>query len=193
MWIELTTRVYTYLWWNWIWTFGSCWKYDYLFIELIFPASYHPSPISICPNLISFLYLFSFYSALHLSDVWRFDLTSQQWALVGGSAVGNLLSSFPTLAIENPSTNNHPGGRKVTGSHAGLGANSSELWIFGGFGYGESSPSGYLNDLWRFKPISNSGTTYKLLRYISFLPSFRFSKNYLLNHIPIYSSLVSCQ
>ncbi len=136
---------------------GSTIIYLYLFIELIFPSSNHPLPISICPNLISFLDLFSLYSAIHLSDVWRFDLASQQWALVGGSPVGNLLSSFPTLAIENPSTNNHPGGRKVTGSHAGLDANSSELWLFGGFGYGESNPSGYLNDLWRFKPISNSG------------------------------------
>ncbi len=32
------------------------------------------------------------------------------------------------------------------------------LWLFGGYGYGSTTSSGYLNDLWRYDPATNQWT-----------------------------------
>ena len=36
--------------------------------------------------------------------------------------------------------------------------NTGKLWLFGGYGYGSTSTSGALNDLWRYDPETNQWT-----------------------------------
>ena len=61
-----------------------------------------------------------------LNDLWRFDGTNWTW-VSGGSSNGQ------------------------SGVYGTLGTASPSLWLFGGFGVAAVG-SGWLNDLWRFRP-----------------------------------------
>src|SRR5258706_14854039 len=62
------------------------------------------------------------------------------------------LPGRPTMGQQNiPASANTPGGRKhaVTWHDQ-----NNNTWLFGGFGYG-GNLLGYLNDLWKYNPVSN--------------------------------------
>ena len=74
-----------------------------------------------------------------LSDLWKFNMTSVQWAWMNGSKFANEPGTYGTLGVAGTSI---PGGRQATVSWIDSGGNQ---WFFGGYN------GGHLNDLWRFK------------------------------------------
>ena len=80
-----------------------------------------------------------------LNDLWRFNITSKEWAWMSGNKTTNEHGVYGTKGV--PDIENYPGGR--AGSVSWTDTDES-LWLFGGGGYAESSISGKLNDLWRF-------------------------------------------
>ncbi len=78
-----------------------------------------------------------------LDDLWRYDPATDQWTWMAGSS-----------AIAAQGTYHARGAAGSPGARGGGVAwkdASGHLWLFGGYGYGETSTSaGYLNDLWRF-------------------------------------------
>ncbi len=79
----------------------------------------------------------------HLSDLWRWD--GANWTWVSGSNLRNITGTYGTKGIANNA--NAPGGRA---SAAGWIDASSNLWLFGGWGYDSTGAPNYLNDLWRW-------------------------------------------
>lgn len=97
-----------------------------------------------------------------LNDLWEFNLSTNQWAWMGGSSVA--AGSCPTTA----SWCGQPGvyGTQLTSE---LGAipggrydgeswtdNNGNFWLLGGIGIDQDGNGGYLNDLWEFQPNSGS-------------------------------------
>ena len=76
-----------------------------------------------------------------------------QWSWMNGDKSPNVKSNYGTLGVALLS--NNPGSRigSVTWTDK-----DGNLWLFGGNGKGESSRSGYLNDLWKFNPSSHLWT-----------------------------------
>lgn len=86
-----------------------------------------------------------------LNDLWKFDLTTNNWTWMHGS---NLLNQY---TINNPiaplSPANKPGARAAGVTWTD---DNGKLWLFGGTGFPGSPSSGMLNDLWFFDPVSNN-------------------------------------
>jgi N-acetylneuraminic acid mutarotase len=79
---------------------------------------------------------------------------SLPWTWMSGTNAMNSNGVYGTMNI--PSSANYPGARE------GGGINwtdaSGNLWLFGGFGYPATGGSGYLNDLWKYDPLTNQWT-----------------------------------
>ncbi len=82
-----------------------------------------------------------------LNDLWRFNITSKEWAWMSGDKTRNEYGVYGTKGV--PDCANYPGARESSVSWTDT---NGSLWLFGGNGYPESGLDGYLNDLWRFKP-----------------------------------------
>jgi hypothetical protein len=98
-----------------------------------------------------------------LNDLWEFDITTKQWIWVSGSNVANQTGNYGAEATSNLSTGsaaNFPGSR--WGSVGWSDANSN-LWLFGGWGYGTSTtdPTGFLNDIWEYQRSSGQWIWWK--------------------------------
>lgn len=89
----------------------------------------------------------------YLNDLWEYDISSGQWTWISGSDTGEQSGSYGTIGISDAS--NIPGARSYAISWMD---SSGNLWLFGGFGYGSSDTSGFLNDLWKFSPASGQWT-----------------------------------
>src|SRR5687768_2143564 len=79
---------------------------------------------------------------------------SLPWTWMGGTSAASANGIYGTLGI--PSTSNYPGAREGGGiqwSDA-----SGNLWLFGGYGYPASGSQGFMNDLWKYNPVSNEWT-----------------------------------
>lgn len=79
----------------------------------------------------------------YLNDLWRYD--GSRWTWIAGSKLINANGVYGTLG--SASGANVPGSRFESVQWVDAGDN---LMLFGGFGYDESGPIGYMNDLWRF-------------------------------------------
>ena len=92
-----------------------------------------------------------------LSDVWKYNPTSNQWTWMNGSKTADTPPVFGTQGVASAS--NTPGGRGGSGSWIDA---SGNLWIYGGMGYdhGYRGGSGYFNlsDLWMYNPTANQWT-----------------------------------
>ncbi len=87
-----------------------------------------------------------------LNDLWKYNPGTNQWSWIKGSNTISQNGVYGTLGVAAPA--NGPGGR---GSAAGWIDGSNNLWLFGGFGYDDSSTfPDDLNDLWR---LTNCATT----------------------------------
>ncbi|MGB0430270.1 MAG: LamG-like jellyroll fold domain-containing protein, partial [Bacteroidia bacterium] len=75
------------------------------------------------------------------NDVWKWDGTN--WTWMYGSSTRNELGEYGTQHVA--STNNLPGARKASTVWQD---ENGFLWLFGGYGYGESGSQGRLNDFW---------------------------------------------
>ena len=94
-----------------------------------------------------------------LSDLWKYDITSNQWTWIKGDSVINLQGQYGTTGTANNS--NKPGSRY--GSIAWK-DNSGKLLLFGGYGFAATDYGtfgGSLNDLWSYSPSTNQWTWLK--------------------------------
>jgi len=97
-----------------------------------------------------------------LNDLWKFNLSTRQWAWMGGSKT---VPSCPemgdcgqpgvygTLGVHDAA--NIPGARFGAGSWTD---GKGHFWLFGGEGYDAKGASGFLNDFWEFNPSTNEWT-----------------------------------
>ncbi len=88
-----------------------------------------------------------------LSDVWAFNVTLQQWAFMGGSALPNDLGVSGTKGVT--SVNNYPKGRDTMLFCTNLLRNSS--YIYGGSSGTDPSDLWYVADA--VKVLASTGTT----------------------------------
>lgn len=92
-----------------------------------------------------------------MNDLWKYDLSTNEWTWVSGSDTGNQFGAYGTKGVA--SAGNIPGGRVwgVTWMDA-----QGDLWLFGGAGAGASTTSNcsgcQLNDLWKYDPSTNEWT-----------------------------------
>ncbi len=86
----------------------------------------------------------------YLTDMWRFDLATGQWAWMQGAKTIGARGVYGTSGVAGPL--NHPGGRKYASAWAD---SSGRLWLYGGKGYADTTTSeGYLDDVWMFDTVS---------------------------------------
>jgi len=89
-----------------------------------------------------------------LNDLWKFDPVSDCWTWVSGAKVTNQTGSYGI--ISQPSDTNVPGARENAVSWTDA---SGNLWLFGGYGVDSVNlAGGYLNDLWKFNPVTSQWT-----------------------------------
>jgi hypothetical protein len=88
------------------------------------------------------------------NDLWKFDVSSQNWTWMKGSSGTNQWGTYGTKGIA--ASGNVPGSRY--GATAWTDANG-DLWLFGGIGY-PASPMQYmyLNDLWKYNIATGNWT-----------------------------------
>jgi len=93
-----------------------------------------------------------------LNDVWKYDISLNEWTWVNGSNVEDQNGSYGSIGTSAPS--NIPGGRE--GASAWKDA-SGNFWLFGGDGWDATttSGSGLLSDLWKYSPANNEWTWMK--------------------------------
>src|SRR5690606_11483774 len=93
-------------------------------------------------------------NAEFISDLWRFNPTTNEWTWMHGDTIPGQYGIYGTQGIGDPF--NNPGVRDGSASWTDSDGN---LWLFGGeifdpFG----GPAGYYNDLWKFDINSNEWT-----------------------------------
>lgn len=93
-----------------------------------------------------------FASEVLTADLRRYNFETQSWDLISGTESVNASGVYGNL--NEPSANNHPGGRQA--SHGWI-ANDS-LFIFGGEGYDKNGEMGFLGDLWLYDIGDNTWT-----------------------------------
>ncbi len=76
-----------------------------------------------------------------------------EWTWMSGSNTSAQLGAYGIKGI--PAAANVPGARQGSISWTDSDGN---FWLFGGLGYGTTTTSGHLNDLWRYDPITNEWT-----------------------------------
>ena len=90
-----------------------------------------------------------------LNDLWKYNLSSNQWTWINGDNTPNQVGIYGTQGT--PATGNQPGGRRFAKTWQDGGG---KFWLMGGLGYGASGP-GNLNDLWKYDPATNQWTWVK--------------------------------
>lgn len=95
-------------------------------------------------------------SAQVLNELWKYTISTNEWTWMKGSKIGGQLSIYGTQTI--PNNSNCPGGRNLS---VGWTDNNGNLWLFGGSGYAASATNGWLNDLWKYNPLTNQWTWMK--------------------------------
>lgn len=90
----------------------------------------------------------------YLNDVWRFNVSTNQWTWIKGSSLRNQASVFGTQSL--PSGANTPGGRNISASWVD---NEGNLYVQGGYGVSTNTAVGQnLNDMWKFNVSTNQWT-----------------------------------
>ena len=83
-----------------------------------------------------------------LGDLWRYNPSTREWAWMKGALTTNTVGNYGVQGVAAAS--NAPGARIGPVAWTDTQGN---LWMYGGFGYGESggmSSMGTLNDLWKY-------------------------------------------
>ncbi len=90
-------------------------------------------------------------SNFSLNDIWKYDLTTNNWTWVQGDSIANKLGNYGTINISSPT--NEMGARS---RHNSWVESSGKVWIFGGQGYSSAGGNGNLNDLWSNSSVPTS-------------------------------------
>jgi hypothetical protein len=85
-----------------------------------------------------------------MNDLWKFDGTN--WTWMSGSDTINQYGVYGT--IKTPAAGNVPGARACCLSWTD---SKGKFWLFGGEGFASGS-YGFLNDLWKYDPVTNMWT-----------------------------------
>jgi len=85
-----------------------------------------------------------------LNDLWRFNISTNEWTWMTGSTVINTTATYGTKGVS--SATNDPGGRC---SYTKWKNNPDNFWIYGGV---PLNPFGPLDDMWRYVLSSNEWT-----------------------------------
>ena len=88
-----------------------------------------------------------------LNDLWKYDPTTDEWTWVSGSNTCLQKGIYGTKGTATSS--NIPGTRNSAVSWID---SSGKLWLFGGSGFDWIPFRGFLNDLWKYDPITNEWT-----------------------------------
>lgn len=91
-----------------------------------------------------------------LNDLWKYNISTNQWTWVHGSNSNAQGGTFGTINV--PSPLNVPGARGG-GQHWTDAAGN--FYLFGGFGYDASSNLDNINDLWKYSASTNQWTWLK--------------------------------
>lgn len=89
-----------------------------------------------------------------LNDLWKYNPITNLWTWVSGDNTGNSVSVYGTQGTASPT--NKPGGRY--GSISWTDSSSGNLWLFGGTVNAAGGTIAYLNDLWKYDPLTNLWT-----------------------------------
>jgi len=89
-----------------------------------------------------------YYSALEYSDVWKYDITANEWTWMKGSSVSGTVPTYGTLGVA--AVSNTPGGRW---EYSHWTNDSVQFWTFGGL-----NPGGLTNDMWMYNSGTNNWT-----------------------------------
>ena len=88
-----------------------------------------------------------------LTDLWKYDPSSNQWTMMKGDSIGGKAGVYGTKGTAAPT--NYPGSRSDAVSWRD---NTGKFWLFGGTGYDSNGQAGFLNDLWKYDPVTNNWT-----------------------------------
>ena len=92
--------------------------------------------------------------AVFLNDLWKFNISSNQWTWIGGSNIGAAAGVYGSLGTA--AATNVPGARQAG---AALADSSGNVWLIGGYGFDSTgSKSGALNDVWKYSLSTNQWT-----------------------------------
>lgn len=92
-------------------------------------------------------------TAGYLNDLWKYDITTNEWTWISGSNAINQVGTYGTKGVPTASTT--PGGRYDAVTWVD---NSGNLWMHGGNGLAVTASGGLLNDLWKFDVLTNQWT-----------------------------------
>ena len=103
-----------------------------------------------------FLYLFGGYGLDNvgnrgwLNDLWRYNVTTNQWTWLTGPDVIGQAGTYGTLL--RPASDNTPGARRAAMAWTSV---DGSLYLFGGDGYDSTGGRSWLNDVWKYAPPVN--------------------------------------
>eukprot|EP00158_Paraphelidium_tribonemae_P007709 Partr_v1_DN28337_c0_g1_i1_m79234 putative Inherit from NOG: hedgehog protein len=122
-------------------------------------ANYHPSPRAFSDFALDaetgITYLFGGISGnLYMNDLWAFKRSTLEWAWLSGLTGTTARGIYGSRYLA--SVNNMPGGRKAHSLE--YHTTTGSIILFGGFGYGNGSRAGELNDFWAYNLSTSQWT-----------------------------------
>ena len=87
----------------------------------------------------------------YLNDFWKYNPSTDKWTWIN-NGYAKITAQYGKKGVE--SSTNFPGARKYANAWTDVNGN---FWLFGGYGY-DSINQGYLNDLWKYNPVSGNWT-----------------------------------
>lgn len=87
-----------------------------------------------------------------MNDLWKYDITTNQWTWVKGATNPDSPGIYGTIGVA--AVTNNPGGRQLFTCWTD---NNGNFWVYGGYG-ADISSGGFLNDLWKYDVSSNQWT-----------------------------------
>jgi len=88
-----------------------------------------------------------------LNTLWKYNISTNTWTWIKGDILIDQQGVYGSKSNEH--INNKPGARY--GSSTWIDSNGN-LWLYGGFGIDAFNNTGFLNDLWKYNPVSNKWT-----------------------------------
>lgn len=89
-----------------------------------------------------------------LNDLWRYDIENRRWTFMKGTTAPNARGEYGFQGSGNSAT--RPGSRFLAQAWTD---GTGKFWLLGGHGYATStSVSGFLQDLWRYDPMTDTWT-----------------------------------
>lgn len=84
---------------------------------------------------------------VNLNDIWKYQISTNQWVWFNGSYNGNSPGYYGTLSTL--SSSNIPGSRYYSARWTD---SSGNFWMYGGSGLDSTGSNGNLGDVWKFAP-----------------------------------------